>query len=91
MLKFRLVLQKACFVHVSQCRWCTGKACSPSHRFSFPETKLWPSGAESPPAVSRAAEAGWEKGGERGKKVEMEKDSEKEWTEGIKDEEMEGK
>lgn len=43
---------------VSQCRWCTGKACSPGHRFSFPVTKLWPSGSEAPPTTSPAAAAG---------------------------------
>ena len=56
MQKFKPVLQ-VCF---SQCRWCTGKAYSPSHRFSSPETKLWPSDSESPPTTSQATQAGRE-------------------------------
>lgn len=62
--KFRPVLQ-VCFTHVSQCHWCTGKAYSPSHRFSSPETKLWPSDSESPPTTSQATQAGREESGEK--------------------------
>lgn len=59
-LKFRPVLQL-----IKQCHWCTGKAYSPSHRFSSPETKLWPSDCESPPTTSQETEAGQEKVGEK--------------------------
>lgn len=55
-------------MHISRCHLCTGKAYSPSHRFFFPETKLWPSDSESPPATSQATEAGWEKRWEKEKK-----------------------
>lgn len=58
-----VLLQKVGFMHISQCHWCTGKAYSPSHRFSSPETKLWPSDSESPPVTSPATEAGGEKSG----------------------------
>lgn len=61
-------------MHISQCHLCTGKAYSPSHRFSFPETKLWPSDSESPPATSQATEAGWEKSGEKGGKGKKKKE-----------------
>lgn len=66
---------------VSQCHWCTGKAYSPSHRFSSPETKLWPSDSESPPTTSPATEAGQEKSGEketRGTEGERKTDSDRE-------------
>lgn len=63
--EFRPVLQKVCFMHVRQCHWCTGKAYSPNHRFSSPETELWPSDFESPPTASQATEAGKEKRGDK--------------------------
>lgn len=50
-------------MHIRQYHWCTGKAYSPSHRFSSPETKLWPSDSESPPTTSQATEAGHEERG----------------------------
>lgn len=68
------------FMHVSQCHWCTGKAYSPSHRFSSPETKLWPSDSESPPTTSPATEAGQEESGEKEKgetEGERDKDSDR--------------
>ena len=68
-------------MHISQCHWCTGKAYSPSHRFSSPETKLWPSDSESPPTTSQATEAAQEKSGEEEKETEEEerkKDSDRE-------------
>lgn len=71
-----VLLQKVGFMHISQCHWCTGKAYSPSHRFSSPETKLWPSDSESPPVTSPATEAGGEKsGGKETRMMEKEQDS----------------
>ncbi len=64
-LQFRPVLQRGCFSHISQCHWYTGKAYSPSHKFSSPETKLWPSDSESLPTTAQATEAGREKSGEK--------------------------
>lgn len=63
-------------MHISRCHWCTEKAYSPSHRFSSPETKLWPSDSESPPTTSQATEAGQEK--EEETEEERKKDSDRE-------------
>lgn len=53
------------YMHIRQCHWCTGKAYSPSHRFSSPETTPWPSDSGSLPATSRAARAGKDKRGDK--------------------------
>jgi len=82
-LKFRPVLQKVCFMHVSQCRWCTGKASSPNHRFASLGTKLWPLDSEFPPTGSRAAQAGREESGTKEQReTEEEERMKRQWQGG---------
>lgn len=82
--------RRCVYMHVRQCHWCTGKAYSPSHRFSSPETKLWPSDSESPPTTSQATEAGQEERGGRRVEWRKKRETEEERVKKKKDSDREG-